>query len=219
MKGGTLYNRYSKVMEDLLKRLSDSQIDAIKEIGNIGAGNAATALSEILNTKVNMTVPSVKIIPIERVPSVVGGLEVIIGGVYMRMSGDAPSNLLFVVPVESALSLMERVLGYRPMDYTNLKEIEISALIEIGNIMCGSYINTLVKFTHLNLHPNVPYGTIDMAGAVLSEIIANLGEVADYALLIETVMTVVGESPISAYFFLMPDPDALTVILRSIGMM
>ncbi len=206
-------------MGDFLKKLSDAQIDALKELGNIGAGNAATALSEILNTKIDMTVPSVKIIPIEKVPDAAGGMETIVGGVYMRMSGDAPSNLLFVVPVEGALSLMERVLGYRPSDYTNLKEIEISALVEIGNIMCGSYINTLVKFTHLNMRPNVPYGTIDMTGALLSEIIARLGEVADYALLIETIMSVADESSISAYFFLLPDPEALRVILESLGMM
>lgn len=205
-------------MKDFLKKLSDAQIDALKELGNIGAGNAATALSEILNTKVDMTVPSVKIIPIEKVPDAAGGIETIIGGVYMRMSGDAPSNLLFVVPVEAALSLMERLLGYRPSDYTNLREIEISALVEIGNIMCGSYINTLVKFTHLNMKPNVPYGTIDMTGAVLSEIIARLGEVADYALLIETTMSVSDGSSISAYFFLLPDPEALRVILKSLGM-
>ncbi|MCD6239102.1 MAG: chemotaxis protein CheC [Thermotogae bacterium] len=206
-------------MGDFLKKLSDAQIDALKELGNIGAGNAATALSEILNTKIDMTVPSVKIIPIEKVPDAAGGMETVVGGVYMRMSGDAPSNLLFVVPVEGALSLMERVLGYRPSDYTNLKEIEISALVEIGNIMCGSYINTLVKFTHLNMRPNVPYGTIDMTGALLSEIIARLGEVADYALLIETIMSVADESSISAYFFLLPDPEALRVILESLGMM
>jgi len=194
--------------------LSELQLDALREIGNIGAGNAATALSQLIQRKIDMEVPRVKVLPIKDIPDAVGGPELLVAGVYLRVESTAPSNILFVLPVANAKKIVNSLMG-KEFD-ADIDDMGHSALMEIGNILAGSYLNALAMFTSLSFMPSVPSLSIDMAGAILSEVIINLGEVADYALIIETKFKE-DETDVSGYFFLLPEPQSLQTILATLG--
>ncbi len=200
-------------MEDLTK-LSDLQLDALKEVGNIGAGNSATALSQLLQRKIDMEVPRVKVLPISDIPDSVGGAELIVAGVYLRVESTAPANILFVVPFDNARDLVNTLIG-KDMNEA-IDEMGQSALMEIGNILAGSYLNALSMITSLSFSPSVPALAIDMAGAILSAVVSNLGQVADYTLVIETKFKE-NDADVSGYFFLLPEPDSLSTILTALG--
>lgn len=196
------------------EKLSEIQLDALKEVGNIGAGNAATALSQLLQRKINMDVPRVKVLPITDIPEVIGGAELLVAGVYLGVESTAPCNILFVVPVESARDLVNTLMGREKN--ADIDEMGHSALMEIGNILAGSYLNSLAMFTSLSFAPTVPDLAIDMAGAILTAVIYNLGDVADYTLVIETRFRE-DDAEVNGYFFLLPQPDSLQTILTALG--
>ncbi|MDW7675582.1 MAG: chemotaxis protein CheC [Bacillota bacterium] len=195
-------------------KLSDLQLDALKEIGNVGAGNAATALSQLLQKKIDMEVPRVKVMPTTDIPDAVGGSELLVAGVYLRVESTAPSNILFVLPIENAQKLVNALMGKE--EHEDIDEMGHSALMEIGNILAGSYLNSLSMFTSLAFAPSVPALAIDMSGAILTSVIFNLGEVADYTMVIETKF-MEDEADVSGYFFLLPEPDSLQTILVALG--
>jgi len=198
--------------------LSNLQLDALQEIGNIGAGNAATALAQLVNSKIEMNIPRVKILPFDMVPEEVGGADRHIIGVYLSVSGSVSSNILFMLPVEQALVLvdllMAKEIGTTQPD--SLGEMELSAMREMGNIIAASYLNALSVFTRLTLIPSVPALAMDMAGSVLDAILAKVGEVADHVLLLETFFKQ-DEHNVVGYFFMLPEPEALDNILSALG--
>jgi chemotaxis protein CheC len=201
--------------EDILK-LSALQLDALREIGNVGAGNSATALSQIINRKIDMTVPQVAIMPLNDVPDVVGGPDAMVAGVYLRVFGPAPSSILFLLPRESAFYLVDMLMGREQGSTKSLISMDESALMEIGNILAGAYLNALSYFTNLTLLPSIPALAMDMAGAILSVILAQLGQMGDHALVIETEFTTDNDG-VKGHFFLIPDPGSLNTILTAIG--
>ncbi len=198
--------------------MSDIQLDALKEIGNIGAGNAATALAQMVRAKIDMTVPKVKILPFTEVPDLIGGPDLHVVGIYFNVQGQAPSNILFVLDVEKACLLIDMLLG-RIIGETKvetLDEMEMSAMMELGNILSATYLNSLAMFTNLKFIPSVPALGIDMAGAVLDAILAQFGEVADHVLVLETEFTK-DEHDVVGHFFLLPEPGSLDTILTALG--
>lgn len=202
--------------EDILK-LTSIQLDALKEVGNVGAGNAATALSQIINRKIDMTVPEVSILPLGDVPDVVGGPDIMVAGVYLRVFGPAPSSILFLLPRDSAFALVDMLMGRERGQTHLLDAMDESALLEIGNILAGAYLNALSYFTRFTLLPSIPALAMDMAGAILSVILAQLGQMGDHALVIETEFTTDGDGGVKGHFFLIPDPGSLGTILTAIG--
>ncbi|MBP2654930.1 MAG: CheC, phosphatase, inhibitor of methylation [Firmicutes bacterium] len=201
--------------EEVLK-LSELQLDALKEVGNVGAGNAATALSQIINRKIDMTVPKVCILPLGEVPDVVGGPDTMVAGVYLRVFGPAPGSILFLLPRESAFYLVDTLMGRPDRESNTLDEMDQSALLEIGNILAGAYLNSLSYFTKFTLLPSIPALAMDMAGAILSVILIQLGQMGDHALVIETEFTTEADG-VKGHFFLIPDPGSLGTILAAIG--
>lgn len=198
------------------QQLSSLQYDALREIGNIGAGNAATALAKMINKRVDMKVPRVSMLPFSEVASMVGGAEEVVAGIYLRVSGPVPGNIVFLLPKENALYLVDLLFGRTPGETKTLSELEQSALLEIGNILTGAYLGALAMMTNMTLVPSVPALAIDMAGAVLSTPLTFLGEVGDVALLIETEFTDDGRE-VTGHFFLIPDPGALDRMLAALG--
>ncbi|MGI6435406.1 MAG: chemotaxis protein CheC [Syntrophomonadaceae bacterium] len=201
-----------------ISNLSSMQLDALREIGNIGAGNAATAMAELIKAKIDMNVPNVKILPFGDVPDLLGGADCHIIGIYLDVGGSVSSNILFILPIEQACLLVDLLMGKEVGESKadNLGEIELSAMREMGNIIAATYLNALAAFTGLTLRPSVPALAIDMAGAVLDAVLARFGEVADHVLLLETcfkkdVHNVVG------HFLLLPEPEALDTILSALG--
>lgn len=197
-----------------LDSLSLEQLDALKELGNIGAGNAATALSQILNKKVDMSVPRVKVYPIEEIPELFGGSENIVAGVLLRMFGDMQGSLMFLLDEESALKLLDMMMVTGIDHITD--EISMSALMEVGNIISSSYLNSLSFFSNLTIVPSTPAFAYDMAGAILGTILYEVSEMSDQVLLIETDFLGNGEA-IKGHFFVLPDLPSLGSLLKSVG--
>lgn len=198
-----------------LENLNLSELDALREVGNIGAGNAATALSQILGKRVDMSVPRARVLELNQVPEILGGTENLVVGVYLRIFGDIQGNIMFLLPTKSAEKLVEMLMGELDSDGI-AGEIAQSAIMEVGNIITSSYLNALSSFSGLTIVPSTPALAYDMAGAIMSTILIELSEVSDYALLIETEFMGDGES-LDANFFMLPDLDSLYVLLKSIG--
>ncbi|MBE6097058.1 chemotaxis protein CheC [Schwartzia succinivorans] len=203
-------------MPDDIMQLSPTQMDALREIGNVGAGNSATALSQIINHRIDMNVPEVSIVPLGDVPDLVGGPEAMVVGVFLRVYGQAPGNILFLLPAESAFYLVDMLMGKKRGETQNLDYLDESALMEIGNILAGAYLNALFNLTKLSLLPSIPALAMDMAGAILNVVLIQLGQMGDHALVIETEFTT-DEEGIKGHFFLVPDPGSLDTILTAVG--
>ncbi|MCT8976148.1 chemotaxis protein CheC [Clostridium sp. CX1] len=194
------------------QNLSPLQLDALREVGNIGTGNAATALSQLINKKVDMTVPNINIVPFDDIFSSIGGDEIVVG-VIVRVLGETPGNILFVFEKNTALSLVQILTGEKE-EY--LSEMGNSVICEIGNIISSSYMNAISKFTGLTIMPSVPAVTYDMLGAILSTTFIESGQFDDYVLDIETVF-IENNAEISGHFYYVPMPGSLEKILSTLG--
>ncbi|MGG0822721.1 chemotaxis protein CheC [Paenibacillus turicensis] len=191
-------------------------MDVLKEVGNIGAGNAATALSRLLNKPIDMAVPKVQMLPFEAIAERVGGSENIVCAVFFRVEGEAPGNLFFIMSPAAAKRLLERLAGFEVNEEEEFSEMEWSALAEIGNILAGSYLSSLADFTSLSMMPTVPALALDMAGAILGYGLLQFGEMGDSALLIDTTF-IEGQDEVEGQFFLIPDPESFGKIFKSLG--
>lgn len=187
--------------------------DVLKEIGNIGSGNAVTALAHMLNRKVDMSVPQVRLLDFKDVGSILGGEELIMAGVYLMVEGDITGSIMFLLDKDSARSLITMLMG-TTSESDELDEIEQSALKEIGNIITASYLNSLSTLTGLSIYPSVPALCVDMAGAILSVPAIEFGLIGDKILLIENQFS----EGLNGYFILVPDLESYDKIFTSIGM-
>lgn len=197
------------------ENMSNMQMDVLKELGNIGAGNAITALSKMLNKKVLMEVPRVRILEFSEVSEILGGAEAEVTGIYFRMTGDITGNIMFLLPIESSKVMLNMLTG-TPEDVKEFGTMDISALEEIGNILAGSYISSLSMMTGMNIKISVPALAIDMAGAVLSVPIIQFGHIGDSVLLIETHFFE-GNKHVKGNFLLIPDIESFTNLLEKLG--
>lgn len=179
---------------------AEFQMDVLKEVGNIGAGHAATALSKLLDKPVDMLVPKVRLLPFEEVAESVGGAEEVVIAIFLRVEGETPGNLFFILTMDSAKKLLRNVVGIEETGEEEYSEMELSALNEIGNILAGSYLTSLADFTNLNMQPTVPSLAMDMAGAILSYGLLQFGQMGDQALLIDTKF-LDGHDEIEGHFF------------------
>lgn len=198
--------------------LTGLQIDALKEIGNVGAGNAATALAQMLGAKIDMDIPMVSILPFTDVPNLIGGPDMHVVGLYLSASGSAPCSILFILPIANAVSLANMLIGgiSNEAESEELTEIKASAMMELGNIIAATYLNALSMFTGLDFIPSVPALGVDMAGAILDAILAQFGEIGDHILMLETEFKK-DDQEVVGNFFLLPEPGALNKILSALG--
>ena len=194
--------------------------DVLREIGNIGAGNAATALATMLNTKVDMTVPKVALVEFSEMGETMGGEEQIMAGIYLSISGDITGSIMFLLEEKSAHELVAKLMGTTADDFVEgqpFSEIEQSALSEIGNIIVGSYLNSLSMLTNLKIIESVPSLAVDMAEALLSVPAIEFGMVGDQMLLIQTSFS--EDTELNGYFVLVPDLPSYGKLLRALGVM
>ncbi len=198
-----------------IESLNQQHIDVLKEIGNIGAGNAATALAGMLDKKIDMDVPKVKILDIQEVAEVLGGEENIVAGIYFNVHGDIQGNIMFLLDLASSKLLTGMLMG-NSSDKEELDEMDRSALQEVGNILSGSYISSLATLTNFNIQLSVPSLAVDMAGAVMSVPAIQFSHISDKVLFIETELKE-GDDLVEARFFLIPDEPSFEKILNSLG--
>ncbi|MBQ6813950.1 MAG: chemotaxis protein CheC [Lachnospiraceae bacterium] len=203
-----------------LGNLNTLQYDVLKELGNIGAGNATTALSKLINAKIDMRVPKVNLLGFSELASAMGKEEDIMVGILLLLEGDIDGMMMFLLEVDSARALVNSLMG-KPNDNVgnndiNFDEMEYSALREIGNIITGSYLSALSDLTRLTIVSSVPSLQIDMAEAILSIPAIEFSKIGDKVLLIQTQFD--DDSKISGYFVLVPELDSYDKILSSLGL-
>ncbi len=200
-----------------LSHVTEQYQDVLKEIGNIGAGNAMTALSQMLQCKVDMRVPQVKLLGLDEIGTLMGGEDQLMIGIYLGVEGDITGSMMFLLKEESAKHLVNKIMmGYGGND-EGFNEMELSAMKEVGNIITGAYLNSLSTLTNLCIFPSPPELSVDMAGAILSVPAVEFGIDGDNILLIQTEFF--DETKIDGYFILIPDLDSYQKILHALGIM
>lgn len=204
-------------MKDVnLEQVTTTYLDVLTEIGNIGAGNAMTALSQMLQCKVDMQVPQVRLLGFSEVGETVGGEEQIMAAVLLAVEGDITGSMMFMVQEESARHLIHKfTMGMLP-EGSEFEEMGMSAMQEVGNIITGAYLNSLSSLTGLVVYPSPPAVTIDMAGALLSVPVIQFGLYGDQLLLIQSQFF--DEMKLDGYFILVPDLTSYGKILRALGL-
>ncbi|MGE5615194.1 MAG: chemotaxis protein CheC [Bacillota bacterium] len=196
--------------------LDNLQLDVLREVGNIGSGNAVTALAKLLNRKINMEVPRTRVLEFKEISDTLGGAELPVVGIMLKVSGDLTGNIMFILKKEAASMLVSMLMGEQPDETREFSEIDISALKEIGNILAGSYLSALSTLTNLKIMPSVPELAIDMAGAIISVPAIEFGKVGDTVLYIETEFSD-GNNRVVGDFYLVPDYDTYDVLLKALG--
>lgn len=197
--------------------LTSMKLDVLREIGNIGTGNATTALSVMLNSNLRMEVPIVKILDFNEIPDLVGGADTIVTAVLTRFFGEVSGMALFILENKEAKNLSCTMLQKPYSDnYMEFDEMDKSALKEVGNILMSSYISSISTLTNLQLRTEPPAICIDMAGAVLSLPISELGQIGDKALIIDSKF-LDNNKPINGFLMLVTDEASFDHIFESLG--
>jgi chemotaxis protein CheC len=203
-------------MEDV-RDLKELQLDALKEVANIGAGHAATALSQLTSRTIMIAVPEVNIRPLEEVPELLGQPDEVIAAVLMHMMGDLTGRTLVLFPEPSAKALCDILFRRTPGTTAGFTPMEQSGLKEAGNILASAYMNALSDFMGMMLVPSVPSLVIDLSGAILTTAYLNFGHDRDYVFCVETAFRVEGATePLRGHFLLLPDMPSLRAIFDAI---
>ena len=196
--------------------LTNQEIDALRELGNIGAGNATTSLAILLNSHLRMEIPVVKVLDFDDIADMIGGPDVIVTAVLTHFTGDIQGMTLFVLEKDEAKNLAGAMLGKTyPEDYV-FDHMDKSALKEVGNILMSSYLSSMETITNLILHVEPPVICVDMAGSVLSLPIIELGQIGDRALIIDSEI-LDNDKPINGFLMLVTDEDSYRKIFSSLG--
>ncbi len=197
--------------------LDSQKLDVLTEIGNIGAGNAATALSKLLGKKVEMNVPKAEVLGFREVAGLLGGAELPVACVLLSVDGDLKGIIMFILECSAARGLLDMLLTFRCEENGMLfTELEVSALKEIGNILASSYISALSTLTGLRAMPSVPDFAVDMAGAILSVPAIEFGKTGDSVLFIKTEFFE-GSNRVAGNFLLVPFVESYNVLLKALG--
>lgn len=197
------------------KDLTELQLDALREVGNIGAGNAATALSQMIQRRIDMTVPEVDILKLEDMVTKIGTEEDMVIAVVLRIFGDIPGNVIFLLTMDSAYSLLEMLTGEEVSGGFN--EYEISAMQEIGNILTGAYINSIVRLTDLAMVSSVPAISNDMLLSLMTTVFIESEQFEEHIISIEAKFSE-GDRDIKGFFFYIPKPGSLEKLIQALGL-
>ncbi|MEI5906196.1 chemotaxis protein CheC [Bacillus spongiae] len=205
-----------------VEKITPLHLDLLREVGNIGAGHAATALSTLLNKKVDMKVPDVQIVSFDEMIEMAGGADSVAVSVFLRIEGDTPGSMYFMLPVDEASHYIRTMTGDSTFQFDSppYSELGISAMQELGNILIGSYLSSLSDFTKLTLFPTVPSLNVDMVGALISFGLIEASKESDVAIVIDTALKEEHSQDgkiVKGHFFLLPDPDSFSTIFNALG--
>ena len=192
-------------------------LDALREVGNIGLGNAITSLSTMINQGIEMTVPHVGVVPLSSFAEMAGGAEAVAACIYMPVDGDISGHVAFLLQELSAYALADQLLGLPVGTTSELDEIACSALMEAGNILAGSYMVAISDMTGLSLLASPPAFALDMTAAILASIASTFAEEANTALTILTRIGNVGDR-VEGSFVFVPEPGSLMKLFIALGM-
>lgn len=196
--------------------LNELQLDALRETGNIGAGHAATALSQLVGHPVTIDAPSLQVVGVGDVPEIFGGPETLVAAAFMRMLGDIGGSMLFVAPREASLALVD-LMRARPVGTTRSFGADEEALFtHVSSILVSAYAAAIARLADVSLLPARPAFALDMAAALLEAVTAEIEMRADHAVLLRTRFYS-HETVVDAYLFFLPDPTGLEVLLGRLG--
>lgn len=196
--------------------LNPLQLDALREIGGIGAGHAATALSQLVDRPIELEVPRIEIVGLADIPFVFGGPEKLVGAVYARLLGDLAGGILFVAEREVALALVDLMHGHEVGTAKSMGRDEETLIRHVASILVSAYLAAIARMADLDVLPSSPSLAFDMAGALIQTVIAEVGMSAAEAMLVRTAFVDEGRS-VEAALFLVPSPGSLQVILGRLG--
>jgi chemotaxis protein CheC len=203
-----------------LRELDPIQLDGLREVANIGAGHAATALSQLTQRRVMLSVPEVRIVRLEEAAETLGDPARPVAAVLMRILGDVTGRTVQIFPEHTVARLAGILLRRSPRFPDEFGPLEQSTLKEVGNVIVGAYLNALSEFMGMLLITSAPEVTIDMAGAVLETSYVNFGSTNDYVLFMNAELILEGSSEgLGAQFLLLPDDASLRAMLRSLGLL
>ncbi|HOY65660.1 MAG TPA: chemotaxis protein CheC [Candidatus Ozemobacteraceae bacterium] len=203
-------------MQDI-SELRKDQLDALREVGNIGSGNACTALAQFLNRKIDMDVPQAKILPLNEMSMLIGGPEEMVIGIFLKVMGNISGRFLLLIPESTGVKLMKTLIpGSTVMKASAMNDLEVSCMREVGNILAGAFLNALSVLTRTPMLNSLPSMAFDMAGALIDSVIADMAAVSDHVLMIETSF-IESDENLKIHIFLMPDIDSLGHLLDQLG--
>lgn len=196
-----------------LKSVSAKYMDVLKEIGNIGAGNATTALASMLQCRIDMNVPEVKLIEVDELAESLGGAQRVMTAIFLEVEGDITGNIIFLLEQGSAKFLVSKLMGMEVSD--DFGEMELSCIKEISNIIAGSYLNSLSTLTNLKIYPSVPHLQMDMVETILHTPVKENTKANDQILFIQTEFK--DDIQLGGYFVMIPDTESYGKILGALG--
>ena len=198
-----------------LEEVNNMYLDVLRELGNIGAGNATSAIANMLGMKMDMHVPSIRLMEVSKLGMAIGEEDETIVGIFLEVEKDINGSMMFLMEIPSARYLVNKLMMQDTSADTPFGEMELSALKEGGNIIAGSYLSALSSLTNLVILPSIPYIAVDMAASILSVPAIEFGQYGDNALLIQT--EICADIEINGYFILMPEQDSYEKILTALG--
>ena len=196
--------------------MDDTAKDMMREIGSIGTGNAATALSSLLKTGVEMTVPKVEILGYNEAVDLLGHPEDMISGVLVQMTGDVSGVMLFLMKMDFINEVLQCVLQESIDGYEQMGEMEVSAATEVGNIIISSYILSLSKLADMDISLSVPAFSVNMLGGIMTVPMAEFGYVSDKLMMI-TGKCIIGGRNVDSNLLLLPDIQSLNYLMQKLG--
>lgn len=195
-----------------LEELSE---DFIKELGNIGTGNAVSALSQLLNCPLEIDTPNLRVLPFQQITEIISEAEVPLAGIMVEVFGEVNGMFLFLLDEAFTGQVIRLVLGDTVSDFTNLTEMEESLLLELGNIMCGSYIRALSQLMNVEMDVSVPQISIDMGGAILTAATSRFLRTSDELLMIDNLFCMDTDT-FSGRILFLPEMESLHILLRKL---
>ena len=202
-------NRYSE--------LSDDARDVLAEVGNIGTGNAVAALASMIGRQIDMELPLIRLLTYQEVPELLGGAEKFQVGVLLETTGDSNGMFMFLLSEDFTRQLLETLVGDIPADAAQLDDMARSAICEVGNIMCCSYINALARMMDVKVHVSVPSVCSDMVGALLSVPMIRFANLSDEMLFIENKYHL-GEHSVVSHVLFLPEVESIQKILKALDL-
>ncbi len=198
------------------EEMNSQQIDALREVGSIGTGSAATALSALLGCEVRIPLPEVQVLEFNDAVEKLGGFETVSAGIISSLSGEINGLMLALVQLDAINLILKHIMGKQIAGYDELTELEGSAVIEVGNILISSFVNALSELSGVKIVPSVPQLTIDMQGAIITVPMVACGSQSDYIMLIGGSFLVEGKE-LPCRLLLAPDVRSLNYLLHRLG--
>ncbi|MGD6816145.1 chemotaxis protein CheC [Metabacillus sp. 84] len=202
--------------------LTQNQVDALRQMTNMGAANAAASLSRMLGRRMEMDVPDVQAVSFTELAEALGGADKEVACIFLRIAGEISGSMYFIMEVGPAEKFVRELTGIGSLQLSKppYDEYGVSAVKELGNILIGSYLTSLSDFTGLAFIPEVPQLSVDMFGAVISEGLIELSKASDFAVLLRTVIRDrgdVGNRTLEGHLFLLPDYESIGHYYKALG--